>query len=543
MFIANMKMRSKFLLLVGSVSLIFILSMFFMKLSQDKIATNFTNFHDNNYVVSVLFDEIEDAQMEVVLNVRGLQIVYLLKLFEQVDENLAALNSAIDKTPNLLRKLEEVYIGDPAQLNKLKNLVSDFQVKTTAFAKSIKDSEDNKAPYPVFLAFVGAHDNLTTFFMEFQNQMDEQAKSSYNDTQQAISNANQLLYIAIFVATLAAILLSSYMSQVIVGTIEKVKNTAQQLAKGNLNVSSSVKGKDEISDLSTALDSTVEHLNKTLTEIQSSADVISNNSDTLLKSNVGIQTATTDVSDHSALVVTAIEELSMSSKGIAENTTESAVATKDIQALASQGMISSIETKNTVMSLVGSLKEAAEVVHQLRDESNKIESILDVIRSIAEQTNLLALNAAIEAARAGEQGRGFAVVADEVRTLAQRSQVSVNEIESMLSQLSSASGNAVRIMNDSSEVASSAEGKMAENNQMIEEIQAMIEKVNGQTQEIASAADEQSLVASDISANMHKVQGLINKTAEISAETISYSEEMSQVSGKVREQVKFFNLS
>lgn len=514
-----------------------------MKLSQDKIATNFTNFHDNNYVVSVLFDEIEDAQMEVVLNVRGLQIVYLLKLFEQVDENLAALNSAIDKTPNLLRKLEEVYIGDPAQLNKLKNLVSDFQVKTTAFAKSIKDSEDNKAPYPVFLAFVGAHDNLTTFFMEFQNQMDEQAKSSYNDTQQAISNANQLLYIAIFVATLAAILLSSYMSQVIVGTIEKVKNTAQQLAKGNLNVSSSVKGKDEISDLSTALDSTVEHLNKTLTEIQSSADVISNNSDTLLKSNVGIQTATTDVSDHSALVVTAIEELSMSSKGIAENTTESAVATKDIQALASQGMISSIETKNTVMSLVGSLKEAAEVVHQLRDESNKIESILDVIRSIAEQTNLLALNAAIEAARAGEQGRGFAVVADEVRTLAQRSQVSVNEIESMLSQLSSASGNAVRIMNDSSEVASSAEGKMAENNQMIEEIQAMIEKVNGQTQEIASAADEQSLVASDISANMHKVQGLINKTAEISAETISYSEEMSQVSGKVREQVKFFNLS
>jgi len=358
----------------------------------------------------------------------------------------------------------------------------------------------------------------------------------------AIKNADFIFYSSIVIALIAAWLLSIFIVKDIVKRLANVKQAAQAMAKGELNSGCPMAGSDEIAELARALDSSIANLNRTLSAINDSTLVVTNNSQTLLGSNQGIQEAVTDVSGHTIQVVTAIEEFSATSKNIAANTAQAATTSDEMTALANHGIESSNQTKEAVVSLVENLSQTSVVVDLLHQESGKIESILDVIRNIAEQTNLLALNAAIEAARAGELGRGFAVVADEVRNLAQRSQSSVREIETMLAQLGQACSNAVNMMAESSDIAGKTEQSVIESHQLLGDMLAMIHELNGQTQQIATAAEQQSAVATDISENMHLVKSLSDKTAKIANETEKYSEEMNKVSLKAKEQVGYFQL-
>ncbi|WP_299018432.1 methyl-accepting chemotaxis protein [uncultured Photobacterium sp.] len=441
-----------------------------------------------------------------------------------------------------MAKLRSEFNGDMTLVEKLNRQILTFQNKTNAFVKAMQSSENNKAPFPVFAAFRDSYSELDKQFNELTEINKQAADFSHKDATEAISNATWMFYVSVVVALLIAALVAVLFSNKMISNINRVKDAAVDLAQGKLTTHCDVEGGDEIAQLSDALNSTIQNLNKTLAAISSSTQVVTNNSQALLEANNTIQDVSTEVSDNTVQAATAIEELTITSKDIANNTSETAHTSDSMTALAHKGIESSNETKDAVMGLVSNLDKASGVVGQLRDESSRIESILDVIRGISEQTNLLALNAAIEAARAGEQGRGFAVVADEVRSLAQRSQSSVNEIETMLTQLSSACEHTVNMMAESTEIATSAEGRVVESNELIEDILSMIQQVNAQTQQIATAAEEQSSVAAEISTNMHVVQELSNKAAEISSETVSSSDEMNHVSQQVQDQVRFFEL-
>ena len=211
---------------------------------------------------------------------------------------------------------------------------------------------------------------------------------------------------------------------------------------------------------------------------------------------------------------TAANQMSITVQEVSNNAQEAAQATQQADKQASKAQEIVNATTQSIEGLASEIENAATVVQELEKNSEQIGTVLDVIKGIAEQTNLLALNAAIEAARAGEQGRGFAVVADEVRTLAQRTQESTQEIENMIDQLQAGAGPAASVMGQSRERAQATVAKAIEARNALD---AIINEVNTLTQmntQIATASQQQSSVAEEISRNVTSINQLSDSSAQ-----------------------------
>jgi methyl-accepting chemotaxis protein len=206
-----------------------------------------------------------------------------------------------------------------------------------------------------------------------------------------------------------------------------------------------------------------------------------------------------------------VEEMVGSVKAVSLNASSAAKAAQEADSTAKQGRAIVNETVKSINSLAGEVERASEVIRQLESDTANVGSILDVIKGIAEQTNLLALNAAIEAARAGEQGRGFAVVADEVRTLASRTQDSTQEIQTVIEQLQAAARSAVDVMSSSKERAQTSVNQAAKTDESLQAITEKVESITAMNNQIAAATDRQEKAAYSIKEN---VVG-IRETSEI----------------------------
>ena len=540
---SDYSIKTKLIFLILLISSIFISSSFFIKATNNGVAQDFEQFYNHTFSATTSFDEVKSLQVNVMVNIRGLQIAYLLGLTKQVDGYLNEINTSMKKTPELMSVLERVFVGEPQQIRALDSQITLFHEKSLRFLKAMQESDNNKAPFPVFAAFRDSYVDLGKQFDVLTKLNIQNADVSYAAINEAIVKSSWVFYLSIMFALSVAVIVAIIFSNRMIRSIRHVKDVAISLSKGDLTKRCKVDGHDEIGELSEALNTTTENLRTTMASISESANVVAKNSEVMLVANTDIQNAVQEVSDNNVQSVAAIEEMTATSKDIANNIAETAQTSEEMTSLANKGIVSSKTTKDSVENLVSNLDKTSIVVSQVREESSKIESILDVIRGISEQTNLLALNAAIEAARAGEQGRGFAVVADEVRGLAQRSQLSVNEIESMLSELQGACSNAVDMMAASTETATSTESLVIESNQLIENILDMMQQVNAKTQQIATAAEEQSSVSVGISSNMYTVQALSDKAAQVSAEAVNYSHELNAISQQVDKEVRFFELT
>lgn len=539
----NYSIKTKLLLLAFLISSIFIFSSFFIKSTNSRVADDFEQFYNHTFAATTSFEEVKGLQVNIMLNIRGLQIAYLLGLTNQIDEYLAEINTSIQKTPDLMKTLKRVFIVDPQQVQTLNSQINLYHKTSFLFLNAMQDDKNHKAPFPVFAAFRDSYVELEKQFDVLSELNNQDASTSYTDINEAIDKSFWIFYISIGVALSVAAFISVIFSNRMIRSICYVKDATISLSKGDLTMHCKVDSNDEIGELAEAINTTTENLRITMASINESANAVAENSQTMLISNGDIQNAVIEASDNTVQSVAAIEELSITSKDIAANIADTAQTSEEMTSLANKGIKSSENTKNAVKNLVNDLDKASTVVSQVRDESSKIEGILDVIRGISDQTNLLALNAAIEAARAGELGRGFAVVADEVRNLAQRSQLSVNEIETMLSNLQEACNHAVDMMATSTETANSTEFLVIESNKMIEEILEGAQRVNSKTQQIATAAEEQSAVAVEVSSNMHTIQALSDKAAQISASSVTSSNELSLVGQRVNDEVRFFKLT
>jgi methyl-accepting chemotaxis protein len=310
-------------------------------------------------------------------------------------------------------------------------------------------------------------------------------------------------------------------------TLQRLGQVMDKVAAGDMTVTFVAHSRDELGELGRVFNGTVrkihdliERVGQTVAEVErQSARVESVSS----MSNLAVAGQRSQIEQ----VATAMNQMSATAQEVARSAAAAVSSAHSVnqETVNGRGLVQS--QQSSIARLAGEIDQSVLVINQLASDSSSISRVLDVIKSIAEQTNLLALNAAIEAARAGEQGRGFAVVADEVRTLARRTQQSTEEIAEMIVHLQSGVGAAVKAMGVSHEVADGTVGQSEQVQQALENILGAVGMIVDQNQQIAAAVEQQTAVAHDIDQNIVEINRAGERTAEGAHQTESASRQLS----------------
>ena len=379
------------------------------------------------------------------------------------------------------------------------------------------------------------------------HQVDSQMKTVISKSEQAVKDdvqfASTLAY-SLFIVVLAIALVSAwFISQSILSRISSLKDTMSKIAATNdLTHEVETSGDDELAEMADVFDRMLASFRKLIIEVNNSVETLNTATGSLAENiynaNEGVETQM----QQTDLVATAVTEMVATVEEIASNTQEAAHKAELTNSNAEKGKSGVDQTIDKIGQLSEKLLDSENVVKELEKESITIASVLDVIRGIAEQTNLLALNAAIEAARAGEQGRGFAVVADEVRTLASRTQDSTQEIETIIGLLQNRTQEIVTLMatcrkqgEESAEQASSA-------GTMLDEITQDVALIMDMNSAIATAIHQQSAVASEVNEHVVMIRDVTEQSADSAKQNEHMSEELSQQADVLHQEVSRFDV-
>lgn len=325
--------------------------------------------------------------------------------------------------------------------------------------------------------------------------------------------------------------------------ISLVGQSIQEIADGKLYARLELEAQDEMQQIAIDFNGMAEKFEALVQQIVSATSQLAKTSDEYAAISKGSSNNLENQNKETEQVVTAMNEMSATVSEVARNASDAATAAANADSEAASGQQIVHQTTDSIAALATEVENAAGVIQALAKESEAIGGVLDVIKGIAEQTNLLALNAAIEAARAGEQGRGFAVVADEVRTLASRTQESTKEIESMIERLQAGANNAVNVMDVGQNRAQ--EGVEHSNNAAtaLTRITDAVTIINEMNTQIASAAEEQSATTEEINRNIVSINTLAEQTLDGAYQSTAASEELASLASDLNKLVSQFKIT
>lgn len=360
------------------------------------------------------------------------------------------------------------------------------------------------------------------------------------DAESAQARSLQLIstLLALLVGVIAAVIITRQITRPLRETLEVV----ERIASGDLSHNIQVTRRDElgvlqqgIQRMGTTLRELISGIRDGVTQIASAAEELSAVTE---QTSAGVNSQKIETDQ----VATAMHEMTATVQEVARNAEQASQAASAADGEARAGDKVVAEAIAQIERLAAEVARSTDAMTHLQQESNKIGSVMDVIKAVAEQTNLLALNAAIEAARAGEAGRGFAVVADEVRGLAQRTQKSTEEIEGLVAGLQNGTQQVAAVMNNSRSLTDSSVELTRKAGVSLENITRTVSNIQSMNQQIAAAAEQQSAVAEEISRSIVNVRDVSEQTAAASDETAKSSVELARLGGQLQQMVSHFRV-
>ncbi len=503
---------------------------------------------------SALLESIKDTQFPA-LQIAEKNITRLEKINEIFNEAIIIGES------DVLEKSDQKYSEIKESFKKLKKLSLNFNGDTKEISKLLTDYYESGRSITLKMAngeidlsdnnsiskiqdmnqvFKDLKTNLVKFRDDIQSLFSSTIYEANNSSEKAIT-----VGITLGIATIIALFLIAYtIGLSVTSNLSKVVNSLNGIAKGDgdLTVRIKTNSEDEIGFLVANFNEFVEKLHSAITSVVNTALPLSDSAHKLSELtsaiDIDINTQQQDITN----IKTAVSNLNSNVETLSNNAISSAKSANETDMEAQKGYSVVQNTIDGVNELASVVITATEVIHKLEQDSNKVEIVIDVIKEIAEQTNMLALNAAIEAARAGDQGRGFSVVADEVRTLASRTADSINEIQSIIHELQTASNSAVQVMENGQNLANTSVSQATEAGSSLKAVTEKVSSISKWSNEIATAIEQQNKAADTILSHVNKISSLADKTTSDSQQISSVNNQLENLANTLENVAKQFKV-
>jgi methyl-accepting chemotaxis protein len=541
----NMKMAKK-LMLSAAVSLIFMLLLGIVAYSglqvQKKSIDDIYNIRSKNYeICATEFNNVTHAHADLYKLISWTNAKYDDKKISVLSQEV---KNQLSEAIAALTKLQ----GTPGTSADEKKLLQPLLSKLNDYNKNANDLIDMlQADMNAATMFMGsADDNYLVAHKSFDSLLALEKTLSSTQYATAVNSFRQTSLTVLAVLIVGLILsfcISMALKGIILAPVQKTVNIIESVSAGDFTLRIDIDSKDEVGQMAHNFDQMIGKLSGILREVAESSTQVMAAANKLNSTSEHIATGAREAAAQVGTVATASEEMAATSHEIALNCNLAAQKSDEANKSASLGVSVVEETVRGMEKIAIQVESSAGTVGTLGQKSNQIGEIIGTIEDIADQTNLLALNAAIEAARAGEQGRGFAVVADEVRALAERTTKATKEIGAMIKSIQLETKNAVGSMEEGVKEVADGSIRAAKSGQAIQDILNHISDVTMQVNQIATAAEEQTATTGEISNNILQITQVVSETARGAQESVATASQMLQLAETLKRLVGQFKLA
>ena len=535
----NLTISTKLGIAFGIVVSFFLIGMWISINSTQSITTKFEQFFQQNYARQHAYQTMFSDGLLSGVALRNLVLrPQLVKPYKVVPKAIARFDAA-------LKTAESLAVNDESLQKSLTTIKTHWLQTRAAKLKVLELMKEGDVESAKQLLTKQEHPHWRKVRITVQGLVLKEEKDVaqlQSDMLAASSSAiiNSFIFALIIIGLTigVAFLITKLVKKTLSGIIGSLNNIAS--GAGDLTSRLDGSGKDEAGQLAKAFNQFVEKIQSIISEASKSGELLSSSAKQLSEISVDTKLNVNQQESKIEQVATAINEMASTVQEVARHASEASNAAQLADTESANGQQVVNQVISSINDLAGEVHNTAEVIHKVEEDADKIGTVLDVIKGIAEQTNLLALNAAIEAARAGEQGRGFAVVADEVRTLASRTQESTQEIQEMIESLQAGAKSAVQAMQQGEEKTQSTVDKAQGADAALSAITAAVSQIVEMNTHIASAADEQSSVAEDINQNISSISTLSVQAAEGAEHTAASSQDLERLANDLQTMMSNF---